>query len=209
MFAAAGILTWMVFWMSAQSRKVKPELEAGVAESALGTGAGALFWLAFVAVVREGLELALFLTAAVFAADRGASSMTPVPVVAGAVLGLATAALLGWALFTTTVHLDLRRFFQVTSVLLILFAAGLVAHGVHELNEAGVIPPFVEHLADVAGIVPADSVVGTVAATLFGYNPSPSLSEVLAYLGYLAIVGIALTLSARARRTAATTEAQA
>jgi high-affinity iron transporter len=199
MFAAAGILTWMVFWMGRQSRHLKAELEAGVASAALGAGAGALFWLAFMAVVREGLELALFLTAAVFAGDAGDASTTAAQAVVGAVLGLGTAALLGWSLFATTVRLDLRRFFQVTSVLLVLFAAGLVAHGVHELNEAGVIPPVVEPVWDAGAILPADSFLGAVAATLFGYNPDPSLTEVLAYVGYLAFVGIALAWSARAR----------
>ncbi len=191
MFVAAGILTWMVFWMSAQARHIKGELEAGVSQAAMTTGAMALFWLAFVAVVREGLELAIFLAAAVFAGDAGDASVSAAQTVAGAILGLGTAALLSWTLFATTLRLDLRRFFQVTGVLLILFAAGLVAHGVHELNDAGIIPAVVAHVWDFSALIPEDSFVGTLLATLFGYNADPSLTEVLAFVGYLAVVGVA------------------
>jgi high-affinity iron transporter len=140
MLVAAGILTWMIFWMSKQSRTLKSELEEGVNQAAVSTGKRALFWLAFVAVVREGIELALFLTAAFFVGEQSQITANVVQTLAGTILGLGTSALLGWTLFATTVRLDLRRFFQVTGVLLLLFAGGLVAHGVHEFNEAGWIP---------------------------------------------------------------------
>ena len=140
MLAAAGILTWMIFWMGKQARFLKGELEAGVNKAAASTGKRAVFWLAFMAVVREGIELAIFITAAFFAGNQAEGSTSLIQTLAGTILGLGTAALLGWTIFATTVRLDLRRFFQVTGILLILFAAGLVAHGVHEFNEAGVIP---------------------------------------------------------------------
>jgi len=110
----------------------------------------ALFSLAFLAVLREGIELSLFLTAATFTTDAQQT-------VIGAVLGLFSAVLLGWALFATTIRLNLRRFFQVTSILLILFAGGLVAHGVHEFNEVGWIPAIVEHVWDINGILDENS----------------------------------------------------
>ena len=190
MFIAAGILTWMIFWMRKQARFLKSELEAGVNKAAASTGKRAMFWLAFVAVVREGVELALFITAAFFAGDQSQITGNIIQTLAGTILGLGTAALLGWTLFATTVRLDLRRFFQVTGILLILFAAGLVAHGVHEFNEVGWIPSVVEHLWDVNAIVDENSVTGQLLRTLFGYNGNPSLTEMIAYFAYLVVVTI-------------------
>jgi high-affinity iron transporter len=190
MLIAAGILTWMIFWMGKQARFLKGELEAGVNKAAASTGKSAVFWLAFMAVVREGIELAIFVTAAFFAGDPGQVSTNIIQTLAGTILGLGTAALLGWTIFATTVRLDLRRFFQVTGILLILFAAGLVAHGVHEFNEVGWIPAVVEHVWDVNAIVNEDSLGGQLLKTLFGYNGNPSLTEMIAYFVYLITVSI-------------------
>lgn len=185
MLLAAGILTWMIFWMSQQARTLKSELEEGVNKAAASAGGRAIFWLAFVAVVREGVELALFLTASIFATDVLQTAV-------GAALGLGTAILLGWSIFAAIVRLDLRRFFQVTGFLLILFAAGLVAHGVHEFNEVGLIPSVIEHVWDLNSVVSEDSTFGLFLKALFGYNGNPSLTEVLAYLGYLLAISLSL-----------------
>ena len=190
MLIAAGILTWMIFWMSKQARFLKSELEAGVNKAAASTGKRAMFWLAFIAVVREGVELALFITAAFFAGDQSQLMTNIIQTLAGTILGLGTAALLGWTLFATTVRLDLRRFFQVTGLLLILFAAGLVAHGVHEFNEVGWIPAVVEHIWDVNSIIDETSLGGQLLKTLFGYNGNPSLTEMISYFVYLAVVTV-------------------
>ncbi|MEO7837910.1 MAG: iron uptake transporter permease EfeU [Anaerolineales bacterium] len=190
MLIAAGILTWMIFWMSKQARFLKSELEAGVNQAAASTGKRAVFWLAFVAVVREGVELAFFITAAFFAGDQSQVTSNIIQTLTGTILGLGTAALLGWTLFATTVRLDLRRFFQVTGILLILFAAGLVAHGVHEFNEVGWIPAVVEHVWDMNVVLDETSVEGQLLKTLFGYNGNPSLTEMIAYFAYLIIVSI-------------------
>jgi high-affinity iron transporter len=190
MLIAAGILTWMIFWMSKQARYLKSELEAGVNKAAASTGKRAMFWVAFVAVVREGIELALFITAAFFAGDQSQVTTNIIQTLAGTILGLGTAALLGWTLFATTVRLDLRRFFQVTGILLILFAAGLIAHGVHEFNEVGWIPAIVEHVWDVNAIVDENSLPGQLLKTLFGYNGNPSLTEMISYFAYLAVVTV-------------------
>jgi len=190
MLIAAGILTWMIFWMGKQARFLKSELEAGVNKAAASTGKRAVFWLAFVAVVREGVELAIFITAALFAGSTAGANRNIIQVLAGTILGLGTAALLGYSIFATTVRLDLRRFFQVTGVLLILFAAGLVAHGVHEFNEAGWIPAIVEHVWDVNMILDENSLAGELLKTLFGYNGNPSLTEMIAYFSYIATVFI-------------------
>jgi high-affinity iron transporter len=190
MLIAAGILTWMIFWMGKQARFLKGELEAGVNKAAASAGKRAVFWLAFMAVVREGVELAIFITAAFFAGDQSQLTNNIIQTLAGTILGLGTAALLGWTLFATTVRLDLRRFFQVTGILLILFAAGLVAHGVHEFNEVGWIPNIIEHVWDMNMIVHEDSLPGQLLKTLFGYNGNPSLTEMLAYFAYLITVSI-------------------
>jgi len=188
MFIAAGILTWMIFWMRKQARTLKREIEEGVSRAAASAGKKAIFWLAFLAVVREGIELALFLTAAFFVGEQSQVNANVIQTLAGAILGLGTAALLGWSLFATSVRLDLHRFFQVTGLLLILFAAGLIAHGVHEFNEVGWIPAVIEHVWDVNTIVDENSVPGQLLKTLFGYNGNPALTEVLAYFSYLAVV---------------------
>ncbi|MEP7134180.1 MAG: FTR1 family protein [Chloroflexota bacterium] len=192
MLIAAAILTWMIFWMGKQSRFLKSEIEAGINQAAASAGKRAVFWLAFVAVVREGIELALFITAAFFAGsqNQAASVSNVVQTLAGTILGIGTAALLSWTLFATTVRLDLRRFFQVTGFMLILFAAGLVAHGVHEFNIVGWIPSAIEPLWNLNPILNEESLVGQLLQTLFGYNSNPSLTEMIAYFVYIATVFI-------------------
>jgi high-affinity iron transporter len=185
MLLAAGVLTWMIFWMRRQGRAIQTELEGSVRHAALDGGRWALFSLAFVAVLREGVELALFLTAAAMTATTRASLI-------GGLFGLAAAALVGWLLFATTTRLDVRAFFRVSSILLILFAAGLVAHGIHEFNEAGLIPVIIEHVWDLNPVLDEASGLGQILKALFGYNGNPSLTEVVAYLGYWAVLLLAL-----------------
>jgi high-affinity iron transporter len=185
MLLAAGVLTWMIFWMQRQAHNLKHELEAGVHQAASKNSLGALFALAFFAVVREGIELALFLTAASFSSDAR-------QVMIGSLLGVGTAVVLGYLLFATTVRLNLRQFFNVTSILLIFFAAGLVAYGVHELIEAGWIPAGIEHVWDTNPVLDENSTLGLILKALFGYNGNPALIEVIAYVSYLFIVGIAV-----------------
>jgi high-affinity iron transporter len=178
---AAGVLTWMILWMQSQGKNLKAKIETDTSQ-AISLGKRALFILAFVAVVREGLELAVFLLATSFVADG-------LNTVLGAVLGISSAILLGWFIFKSTNKLNIRGFFMVTNVLLILFAAGLVAYGVHELNEAGWIPSLIEHVWDINHILNEKSQIGLILKALFGYNGNPSLSEVVAYLIYFAILG--------------------
>jgi high-affinity iron transporter len=188
MLIAAGILTWMIFWMSKQARFLKSELEAGVNKAVASAGKSPVFWLAFIAVVREGVELALFVTAAFFAGNQNGVTSDIIQILVGTILGVGTAALLSWTLFATTVRLDLRRFFQVTGFLLILFAAGLIAHGVHEFNEVGWIPSVIEHVWNLDAVISETSLLGQLLKTLFGYSSSPSLTEMIAYFTYLAVV---------------------
>lgn len=209
MLIAAGILTWMIFWMGKQARFLKSELEDGVNKAAASTGKRAVFWLAFMAVVREGVELAIFITAAFFAGGEDQVTTNIIQTLAGTILGLGTAVLLGYTIFATSLRLDLRRFFQVTGILLILFAAGLVAHGVHEFNEVGWIPGVVEHVWDVNMILDENSIAGQLLKTLFGYNGNPSLTEMIAYFVYIVVVAFFWRRDNRVVAVKAAAESQA
>ncbi|MFW6115880.1 MAG: FTR1 family iron permease [Chloroflexota bacterium] len=177
MLLAAAVLTWMIFWMQRQGRKIQADLEEGVRRAVTEESAWALFSLAFIAVVREGIETVLFLTAAAFSATAGEALI-------GGTIGLSVAIVIGWLVFAAGKELHVRAFFRVTGLLLVLFAAGLVAHGVHELQEAALVPTIAEHLWDVNHIVNEDDTVGTFLKALFGYNGNPSLMEAISYVGY-------------------------
>jgi high-affinity iron transporter len=182
---AAVFLTWMIFWMQTQGRQIKQRLEDDT-KQALSTGRrGNLFGLAFLAVAREGFETVLFLSAVAFS-DSGAVAL------AGGLVGLAAAMAVGWLLFVASTRLDVSRFFQVTGLLLVVVAAGLVAHGVHEFQEAGLLPVVVEHVWDINPFLDERSNVGSLLNALFGYNGNPSLIEVVSYVTFYSIVGAAL-----------------
>lgn len=181
MLLAAGVLTWMVFWMLQQAREINQQLAREVQEATTSRNRVSLFMLAFVAVLREGVELGLFLTAAAMVSDSRSTLL-------GGLLGLAASLVIAWLLFKSLINLDLRKFFRATGILLILFAAGLVAHGVHEFNEVGWIPPLVDHVWDINNVLDEGSLVGSLLKGLFGYNGNPSLTEVLAYVVYLGAV---------------------
>ena len=190
MILAAAVLTWMIFWMQRRGRDVRADLEEDTRRAAVRASGWGLFGLAFVAVFREGIETVLFLTAAAFGS-------TPTETLVGGALGLLLAILLGWLIFAAGRQLNVRAFFQVTSVLLILFAAGLVAHGVHEMQEAGLMPIIVEHVWDVNGVLDEASLGGQMLQALFGYNGNPSLLEVLSYVAYLVVVGLLVYRASR------------
>ncbi len=178
MLIAVGILTYMVFWMRKISRHIRKELEDKI-NAALEIGSTfALASLVFVAVLREGLETVLFM----FSVAR---TSTPLASATGGVLGLALAVFLGYSLYKGSKLLDLRAFFNVTSILLILFAAGLLAHGIHELQEVSTIPVVIEHVWDINFILNEKGLLGSFLNALFGYNGNPSLIEALSYATYL------------------------
>ena len=175
MLLAAGVLTWMVFWMRNESGGLRDRVETTVSQ---GEGRWQVFLISFLAVLREGVELALFLLAAGFANNSR-------QVIPGATLGLAAAALTGLLWFRSSNRLSLRRFFQVTNILLLLFAAGLFALGVHALIELRWLPGLIEPLYDLTAILPESSPLGTLLSALFGYRQAPALLEVAAFWGYL------------------------
>jgi len=198
MFLAVGVLTWMIFWMRFQARFLKVSLEKEVQTAATSGQTLALFSVAFVAVFREGVETALFLSASAFAADGAGTLM-------GALLGLAIAVALGWLIYASTVRLNVRLFFNVTSVLLLFFAAGLLAHGVHEFQEASLLPMTIEHVWNLNHILDETSPLGEMMKSLFGYNGNPSLLEVISYAAYwvVALAGVRWWVGRRAARMTA------
>jgi high-affinity iron transporter len=181
MFLAVVGLTWMIFWMRYQARFLKSGLERDVRQATASGQNWGLFGLAFLAVFREGVETALFLSATAFANDAASTLV-------GALLGLALSAALGWAMYASALRLNIRRFFDVTSVLLILFAAGLLAHGVHEFQEAGLLPVMTAELWNIGHLLPENGFLGALLKSLFGYNSNPSLLEVIAYIGYYVVI---------------------
>jgi high-affinity iron transporter len=176
MLLAAAFLTWMIFWMLRNARTLKSELHRGV-ENALSRGGAAwgLFLLVFFAVVREGVELALLLFAA-----PGEGKLL------GAVVGLAGAIGVGVLIYAFGRSIDLRSFFRVTTILLILFAAGLVTHAVHEFVEGGLVAGGPE-LFDLSGALPDSEGLGALLRALFGYSADPTLVEGIAYVAYYVI----------------------
>jgi high-affinity iron transporter len=187
LFAAAAVVTWMLFWMRRQARAVKGELQAAV-DRALDDGSvTALAALAFVAVIREGLETSLFLVGQANSADRGAPS-----ILVGALIGLAIAAALGVGFYQGSRRINLATFFRWTGVALIFIAAGLVSVGVHELIEIGVIPFGTQMLFDLSGVLPhsADggNVFGQFLRALFGYSATPEVTTFVVWLSYIVVV---------------------
>jgi high-affinity iron transporter len=178
MLLAAGFLTWMILWMSRNSRSLKGELQRGVS-AALEHGGAAwgLFLLVFFAVVREGVELALLLFAA-----PGEGKLL------GGLAGIAGAIGIGVLIYAFGRRVDLRTFFKVTTVLLVVFAAGLVSHAAHEFAEAGLLAGIEGPvLWTTRAILPEDEGLGAVLRSLFGYADSPRAIEVVTYVAYFVV----------------------
>ncbi|MFF2125374.1 iron uptake transporter permease EfeU [Streptomyces olivochromogenes] len=176
---AVGLVTWMVFWMRRTARHLKSELH-GRLDAALAMGTGALVATAFLAVGREGLETALFVWASVHAASDG----TPRPLI-GVALGLATAVLLGWLFYRGALKINLAKFFTWTGGMLVVVAAGVLAYGVHDLQEADWIPGLRNLAFDISGTIPPDSWYGTLLKGVLNFQPDPTVLQVTVWALYL------------------------
>jgi len=180
-FLAVGVLTWMIFWMRRNSRNISTDLQAKI-DAALDRSPFAVTVIAFVAVVREGFEAALFLIGAETSASSGAA------VVVGGIVGLVVSIALGAAFYAGSARIDLRRFFQYTGLLLILFAAGLFAKGLHEFRELlGIEWPLVSQTVwnVTSGPFAEGSTVHDFLKGLFGWSPAPERIRVAGYFAYL------------------------
>lgn len=188
--AATGLVTWMVFWMLRTARTLSSHLRGSIDKSLLGTGIG-LVVVAFIAVGREGIETALFLWAAVQATGE-----TTLPLL-GAFLGILTAAGLGWLIYSGMLRINLSTFFTWTGGILIVVAAGVLSYGVHDLQEAGVLPGLNSIAFDVSAAIPPDSWYGTLLKGTLNFSPATTWLELLVWVAY---VGTTLTFFARAVR---------
>ncbi len=195
---AVGFVTWMVFWMARAARGMGAELR-GQVDRAADAGRWSLAVVAALAVGREGLETALFLWAATNAATDGAGA-TWEPLL-GAGVGLATAVVLGWLVYRGALTINLSRFFTVTGAFLIVVAAGVLAYGVHDLQEARFLPGLDTLLFDVSAQVPPTSWYGTLLKGIFNFSPRTTVLEGTAWLLYLVPVMTAFVISARRRST--------
>ena len=198
---AVAFVTWMVFWMRRQARHLKGELH-GKVDVAMAGGALALAVMAFVAVGREGLETALFLWAAQSAGD-GASPLV------GAMLGLVTATVVGWLLYKGSVRIDLAKFFRITGAGLIIVAAGVLAYGMHDLTEAGLIDVLSGKAFDVTETIPPSSWYGTLLRGIFNFRPDMTWLEVVVWTAYVVPVMILFFRPAREPAPTATAPAPA
>lgn len=176
---AVAMLTYMIVWMQKAARSIKQELESSIQAALAQGGSGwALVLMAFLAVIREGLESVFFLIA-VFQ-----QSPTPgMPI--GAVLGLLAAVVIGLLLYQGGMRLNLGKFFRITGVFLIFVAAGLFAGAFRALHEAGVWNMGQTVLADFSHVLHEDSPLGVLAGGFFGYTDHPTSSDVVLYLLYL------------------------
>jgi high-affinity iron transporter len=183
---AAAVVTWMLFWMRRQSMAIKGELQAQVDRAVTGGSVG-LVVLAFTAIIREGIETSLFLVGQATSAEAGAPS-----IVAGAITGLAIAALLGYGFYRGTRRINLGAFFRWTGAALVFIAAGLLAHAVHEFVEAGVVTVATQPAFDISAVLPHETdggnLVGQFLAALFGYSSRPEVIALAVYLAYLVTV---------------------
>lgn len=183
---ATIVLTYMIFWMANNAREIRSELHKKLEVAITKGNVISLSTLAFVSVFREGLETVLFLTT-LAAAD-----------ISGTLLGmfLATGAVLvlAFLMMKGVYTMNLQKFFKYTSVILVIFASGLLGYGVHELIEAGLLPPIIDHVWDInpASIthpLHEKGAIGSLLKALIGYDGNPELLRVIVYIGYWLVIG--------------------
>jgi high-affinity iron transporter len=176
--AAVSFVTWMIFWMRKAARSMKGELH-GKIDAAMALGPVALAVTAAIAVGREGLETALFLWSNIQATGSSAQPIT------GAVLGLLAAVVLGYLIYRRAVAINMAKFFTITGALLIVVAAGVLAYGVHDLQEAGILPGINNAAFDISSWYSASSWYGTLLKGLFNFSAKPTVLEVVVWFAYL------------------------
>lgn len=186
MVAAAAVVTWMLFWMRRQAASVKGELQGAVDRVLTEGSVWGLAILAFTAVIREGVETSLFLVGQLQAAgDTAGGSLS---VLAGALAGLALAVVIGYGFYRGSRRVNLRTFFRVTGVGLVLIAAGLLSHAVHEFIEVGLIRFGTQTAFDISGVLPHDEGIGLFLRAIFGYSSKPEVLTLIVWAAYIAIV---------------------
>lgn len=185
MLVAAGVVTWMLFWMRRQAASVKGELQASVDRALNAGGAWGLGFLAFTAVIREGVETSLFLVGQATSAESGATW-----VLMGAVVGLAIAVLIGYGFYRGSQRINLRTFFKWTGIALVFIAAGLLSHAVHEFIEIGALGSgwWTQPAFDASGVLSHEEGIGAFLRAIFGYSANPEILTLIVYVTYVVVV---------------------
>jgi high-affinity iron transporter len=176
--AAVGMITWMVIWMRRHSADLKGDLQARAEVALIEGSAIGLVVMAFLAVLREGLETAVFMLAAFQQSDRPGLTGT------GAILGVAVAVVLGYLIYRGGVKINLSKFFRVTGVVLVLVGAGLLSFAVHTAHEGGWLNLLLDRAVDLRWIIDPGSVQSALITGMFGIQPEPTWGEVIAFLLY-------------------------
>lgn len=179
---AVGFVTVMVFWMKSAARSLSGELK-GQLDRALDLGPLAIALVGFLAVGREGLETAVFF----YATAQSAGAGNNVPLL-GWVVGIGGAIVLGLLIYRGALRINLTTFFRWTGIFLILVAAGILAYGFHDLQEAGVVPGLSTLAFDVSHVIAPDSWYGTLLKGIFNFSPRTTVLEAAVWLLYVAIV---------------------
>jgi high-affinity iron transporter len=176
----------MIFWMAQNARKMRNEIHKKISAAVTTGQVFSIATLAFVSVFREGLETVLFLTAL--------AVTDPLGTVIGLLTGISVVIVLAVLMMRGVYRINLQKFFKYTSVLLVVFAAGLLGYGVHEFIEAGLVPPIIEHVWDINPLdamhpLHENGAIGSILKALVGYDGNPELLRVIAYVGYWLIIG--------------------
>jgi high-affinity iron transporter len=199
---AVGLVTWMVFWMARHARGLSGELR-GKVDTAAEAGRASLVLVAFLAVGREGLETALFIWSATQATTSGGSS-TMVPFL-GALLGILTAVVMGYLFYRGVLQINLGKFFRYTGMILIVVAAGVLAYGVHDLQEANILPGLYNLAWDLSNQIPESSWYGTLLKGTLNYSQNTTWLQLIAWVAYLVPTMTVFVLRTRQPRPTAPT----
>ncbi len=207
-FAAVAFVTWMIFWMRRSARTISTDLRSQLDDAALSGGHIAVAAMAFVAVIREGAETAVF-----FWAASQATGNTVVSIL-GLVLGLATAVALGWAIYRSSASINLPKFFRITGILLVFVAAGVLSYGIGEFQEIGWLPGQKDVVLNLSGVMTEGSFIQTLLGGLFNIKATTSVLQALAWLTYSIVVlflflrPVTATPLSRTKNAVANTESQ-
>lgn len=196
---AVGFVTWMIFWMARAARGMGAELRQRV--DAAEASRFSLAVVAMLAVGREGLETALILWSNTQVATDGTIT-NPEPTwrpLLGAALGIATAVVLGYLLYRGAITINLTRFFTWTGAFLVLVAGGVLAYGIHDLQEAGILPGLNNLMFDVSDTIEPGSTLATLLKGIFNFSPATTWLEGIAWLLYVIPVMTLFLIGVRRR----------
>jgi high-affinity iron transporter len=188
---AVAFVTWMIVWMRNHAHEMKGEIESQAAAALRSGSAGALIGMAFLAVLREGLETAVFVLALLNSSKNTATTLT------GALLGIAVACAIGYGIYRGGVRINIAKFFKITGFVLVLVAAGLCANAAHTAWEAGWLHVWQGQAANVEWLVDPGSVRAALLTGMFGLQPRPTHAEVVAWLLYAIPMGILVLVPRR------------